>query len=352
MPADAGALGGRCLHEGEHGLGEGGGVAGPDQRAGERLYGLAGAGNIGGEDGEGAGGGFEQGRGQALPARGENEGVGGLEEAVELGLKTEESDPLGEAKTGGELGELGVERAFAGDGQAGGGGQGGHGGQKRGMVLDGFETAGSDPEKLIGEVQLAAHLKAEGRVGTKEFDIDSIGQDVEAGGGDHAGGQVELSGGRADGGDAVGEPGAGRIAEAAAGRAGGGAVETVGEYPDGRGETGAAGQPGGVRQMGVDDVGGFAAEPVVETQPAARVGQALAHVEGKECGSGGGQFGGGDAAGAGEREDGDAPAAAEESMSEKEQLALGSPDAIKTGNDQGDVVHARFPARVESMSSS
>jgi hypothetical protein len=39
-------------------------------------------------------------------------------------------------------------------------------------------------------------------------------------------------------------------------------------------------------------------------------------------------------------------------VGEKEQLALRTADAVKAGNDQGNVAQARLLARVASMSSS
>ena len=101
--------------------------------------------------------------------------------------------------------------------------------------------------------------------------------------------------------------------------------------------------------MSVDDVWGVAAEPAMEAEPAARVGEAFAHAEAGEWNAGGLEFAGRVSAGAGEGDKADAPAAMGHALGEQNCLTLGTRDAVDPGEDDGKVVHCWVPARVWSM---
>jgi len=164
-----------------------------------------------------------------------------------------------------------------------------HRAQERWIVLYGFQAAGGKPEKDVFKAGLAAESGPGSCVDLVGVDFDSIGQNDKSSLEDHACSPVRVGNGLADCGYAIGEPVAESVAEMAAERAGGGGMEGVKLDAEGRGEPGPAGKPGGMRQMGVDDVRLFVLDPAVKADPAARVNQALAHAESEELDALGGQ---------------------------------------------------------------
>jgi hypothetical protein len=112
----------------------------------------------------------------------------------------------------------------------------------------------------------------------------------------------------------------------------------VDEHADGRGKAGPPSQPYGVRQVRVDHFGPGAPEPAVEAEPSARVSQAFAHAQAQEVDSCGREMCSGFTSRAGEGDDRDPPAATGKAHGQHRGLPLGAADAIKTGNDESDVV--------------
>lgn len=164
-------------HQADHGSLEGESAACCGEHAGLAVGDdLARAGNIGCDGGEGADGCLKKSHGQAFPARGKDEAVGGLHPAANIGLEAEEADAAGQIELGGEQAELGFERARAGDDQAGGVGELDHGLKECGVVLDGIEAAGSDPKKLVCEAEFGAEAGAGRSVGLPRGRVDAIGE--------------------------------------------------------------------------------------------------------------------------------------------------------------------------------
>jgi len=325
----------------------------PGQEAGLPVdEGLACSGYSGGNGGQGAGGSLQKTHGKAFPKGRLNEGVGGLHPGADIGLETEELDAAFQAKFMRQASQVVFFGAGAGDDQAGRLRQVDHGAEKSGVVLYRFQAAGGEPEKLVIEAEPAPDGVADSCIGTPQLDIDSVGEHEELFFAYHARGEVRFGCGVADGGDFVGKPIAEAIAELAAESAGGRAVNRVDQNADGRGQARPACEPGGVREVGMDDFGAFAAQPVVKANPSARVGQALAHVQAQERDSDSGQFGGRTGAGARKRKHADAPAAEMQPMGEKDHLPLGAGDAVKSGNHEGYVTHEPDSRMVESIRSS
>lgn len=120
----------------------------------------------------------------------------------------------------------------------------------------------------------------------------------------------------ADGGYLIGEPVAPAVAELAATGSGRGAVQGIELNAHRSSEARPTGEPCGVGQVGMENVRLVGSQPTMEAQPAAGIGEALAHGEALEADSVAGQFGGGGASGAGEGNDADAPSAAAEALGE------------------------------------
>lgn len=90
----------------------------------------------------------------------------------------------------------------------------------------------------------------------------------------------------------------------------------------------------------------------MHAQPAARIGEALAHLESGEADARPLQIFTRGLAVAGERDDGDDPSALRQALSKRNDLTFRSTQAVETGNDEGDMAHGGGFARTERISSS
>ena len=112
---------------------------------------FAGAGCVGGDDGQSRGGSFQHGDGQAFPEGGEHEGVSGCEERLDVRLKAREVDALSDVEACGECAELEFGGAGAGDGEGGVVGELSEGAEEGWVVLDGGEAADGQPAEWRDE---------------------------------------------------------------------------------------------------------------------------------------------------------------------------------------------------------
>jgi len=147
----------------------------------------------------------------------------------------------------------------------------------------------------------------------------------------------------------IGKPVTKSIANAPARSAGVRAVERVDDDANRSGEPGPARQPNGVGQVVVEYIGRFLFEPMVESNPTARIGKAFAHFEGQERDAGGGKVGRAIASGARERDNADAPASLFQTFGQQHDLAFCAANSIEAGNDEGNVVHCGRSRMVASI---
>ena len=148
----------------------------------------------------------------------------------------------------------------------------------------------------------------------------------------------------ADGGHMVGQPAAERIAESAAALARAGTVQRVDHDRNGRSQTRPTAQPCGMRQVRVQHVGLFALEPAMKANPAARIGEPLAHLKARERHAACAQLRGRRAAIAVKHDHAHAPAAPAQPFGQQHGLPFRPANAVQAGDCNRCVAHVRLHA--------
>lgn len=205
------------------------GARGYEQAGAAGYNDFARARNVSGDGRQSAGAGFDEPDGQAFPPGGEDEGVCGVEPWLDVMLEAEEAHAALDTQVCRQLAQAAVLRSFAGDEEPGVLRLQCEGVQERGVVFDRLKTASGQPEEFVVEAKLAADSGAVAGVGLEMLDVDSVMKNGEFAVVNHARRAVRIGNGLADGGDAVGEPAACTVAEAADAASGRGTVERVNE---------------------------------------------------------------------------------------------------------------------------
>ncbi len=226
---------GEELHHGGHFLGKGVRCASRSEASGAAAHDdFAGAGNIGGNGGQGACAGLEQPGRKPFPSGGKDEAIRGLHPRLHILLEAEKADPVFQTEAGGELAQVVLQRSIAGDEKAGRPRDEGEGAEERGIVLYGLKAAGGKPKEFVVKAEFAADGFADAAVRTKLFDVYPIPKHSELFPIHHSGCKMGVGNGLADGGNAICEPIAGAIADASGEVAGGSAVQRVDDDIAGR----------------------------------------------------------------------------------------------------------------------
>lgn len=157
------------LHDRSHGDGESGWIAyGNDQPGSAQIQGVAGAGAVGGYDGQAGCLSFEDADRQAFPQRGEDECVGLGEQRLDVGMEAQKFDATGDVELVGERAEMLLLRTGSDDPEMGAGFKQSKGAEEGRIVLDESEAAYGDPGKSWTNV---------GRGLNKRGQRDAVGDD-------------------------------------------------------------------------------------------------------------------------------------------------------------------------------
>src|SRR5512146_1540385 len=118
---------------------------------------------------------------------------------------------------------------------------------------------------------------------------------------------------------------------------------------DGNRHTDSASHEPCMRQVPMKDLGMRCHEPALKPDPAARVGQAMPHLEAEKGNVVCGKRLRGATAVPGERDDGRVPTTLSHADCEVDDLPLGSTDAVDGGYEVGNVHQRALPARMLSI---
>ena len=154
-----------------------------------------------------------------------------------------------------------------------------------------------------------------------------------------SGGNCRFGNRFADAGYAVGEPTAGRVGDALAKSAPFRGVQGIDEDWHGGEEPNPAGKPRCMREVGMGCFRLVLMKPRQIPQPASRIDPGLGHAEGQVADAGKGEVRCGWPSCAGERDDGDSPAACGEAFGQQEELAFGATDLVDGGDKHCDAFH-------------